>query len=353
MVNSDSLLHPPERIVLLDDRESGLEGAIVVHSTILGPAAGGCRYWSYGSEEDLLEDAYRLATGMAFKNAMAGLPLGGGKAVLRRRSGQGDRKAIFAAFGEAVEKLGGRYVTAEDVGTTVDDMQEVAKRTGHVAGLPALSGRPGGDPSPWTARGVFLSMKVVAEGRLSKPLRDCVVSVQGLGSVGSHLSRMLTDEGAHLVVADVDRERVVAVARMTGAKAVPVEEVLSADVDVFAPRALGSVLSVRTIPHLRAKVVCGAANNQLASVEDGALLADRGILYAPDYVVNAGGIINVAAEYLGWERADAAALVEATGSRLERVLEAARAQDCSTDTAADRLAQSIIFEAATAVGRSA
>ena len=335
--------YPAEQVVNLKDLVTGLDGVIVIHSTALGPAAGGCRYWSYGSSADLLLDATRLAAGMAFKNAIAGLPLGGGKAVLRHGGAALERRqSVFEAFGAAVERLNGRYVTAEDVGTTLDDMQVVARRTRFVAGLPAVLGRPGGDPSPWTARGVLLSMRVAAQARLAKPLRECTVAVQGLGNVGSRLSRMLNDEGARLVVSDIDRRRAEAAARMTGATVVAPEDILAADVDILAPCALGAVLSHRSIPGLRARIVCGGANNQLAEREDGLRLADRDILYAPDYVVNAGGIINVAAEYLGWEASKASELVEATGRRLENVLSIATTAGSSPNDAADRLAESII-----------
>jgi leucine dehydrogenase len=327
---------------LVRDEAAGLEGIIVLHSTALGPAAGGCRVWSYDSADAMAADAFRLAEGMTYKNALAGLPLGGGKSVLRRPEGAFDRQRFFKAFGVAVEELKGAYVTAEDVGTSVEDMRAVAGATRHVAGLPPQDGRPGGDPSPWTARGTFLSMQVAVERHLGRALQDVTVAVQGVGHVGEALAMMLHAAGAKLVVADVAGASVARVVAATGARAVSVDEILSVEADVFAPCALGAILSAETIGSLKAKVVCGAANNQLATAEDGARLADKGVLYAPDYVVNGGGIINVAAEYLGWSTADAVARVEATGERLGRVLDLAAAEGLPTNLAADQLARGIV-----------
>lgn len=342
MVFGPGLSSPSEQLLVLDDADAQLQGVIVIHSTGLGPAAGGCRFWEYPSMDAASADALRLAVGMSYKNALADLPLGGGKAVLQRPSGPFDRKRFFAAFGRAVNSLGGRYVTAEDVGTLEADMQSVSAQTRHVAGLPRLAGRPGGDPSPWTARGVFLSMELAAMRRLHRPLNECTVAVQGLGNVGYALAQMLHKAGARLVVADLDSHHVSRTVATTGAKAVSSDEIMSVAADVFAPCALGGVFSDSTIGSLKAKVVCGAANNQLATSEDGLRLADHGVLYAPDYVVNAGGIINVAAEYLGWTSRDALARVEDTARRVARVLDFASSEGLSTDVAADGLAQGII-----------
>lgn len=344
--------HSPADVHLVRDEASGLDAAIVLHSTALGPAAGGCRLWSYADREAMIADACRLAEGMSYKNALADLPLGGGKAVIRRPEGAFDRQALFRAFGRAVEALNGSYVTAEDVGTSVDDMAVVRERTRHVAGLPLHSGRAGGDPSPWTARGVFLSMRFAAEHRLQRPLSDCSVAIQGVGHVGAELARMLHRAGARLIVSDIDTKAAARIAIETGATAASVDSILSARADILAPCALGGVVNHRTVGTLKAKVVCGAANNQLAEAEDGERLADRGILYAPDYVVNAGGIINVAAEYLDWSPAEAAMRVDATADRLERVLEHAAATGVAPHTAADRLARMMIA-AGRAVPRAA
>lgn len=342
MVLMTSQPSSPAQVHMVHDAAAGLEGVIVLHSTTLGPAAGGCRYWSYPSAAEAAADAFRLAEGMSYKNALADLPLGGGKAVLRRTEGAIDRRRLFEAFGRAVEALKGDYITAEDVGTSIDDMRAVAEVTRHVAGLPPLGGRPGGDPSPWTARGVLLAMKVAVERRLERPLGDCTVAIQGLGHVGSALAAMLHQEGARLIVADLDRNRVEQVMASTGATAVPVDAILSTRADVFAPCALGGVLSHETIGALNAHVICGAANNQLASREDGARLADKNVLYAPDYVVNAGGIINVAAEYLRWTTKEALGRVMATGQRLARVLDIAASAGLPNNLAADELARAII-----------
>lgn len=330
---------------VLDNEDVGLSGVIALHSSALGPAAGGCRLWHYADHAAATADAERLAEGMSYKNAVAGLPLGGGKAVLRRPQGMFDRTAFFRAFGEAVERLGGRYVTAEDVGTTVDDMTDVAGVTRHVAGLPAQDGRPGGDPSPWTARGVFVAMQRAAERRLGRELADCTVAIQGVGHVGSSLAMMLHEAGARLIVADVDSAAVARVAAATGADVASVSGVLAARADILAPCALGGVLNESSIPKLVAKLVCGAANNQLATPQDGLRLADRGVLFAPDYVVNAGGIINVAAEYLGWDTAAVRERVDATGERLIDVLDLADAQGVAANVAADARARDIIARA--------
>jgi leucine dehydrogenase len=338
----------PADVHLFRDEASGLEAAIVLHSTALGPAAGGCRLWGYADHEAMVADACRLAEGMSYKNALADLPLGGGKAALRMPAGPFDRAALFRAFGRAVESLGGRYVTAEDVGTGVDDMTIVRGQTRHVAGLAAQTGRPGGDPSPWTARGVFLSMEWAAEQRLGRPLRDCTVAIQGVGHVGAALAGMLHAAGAKLLVSDVSSVALARVAIATGAVAVGAKDIVSAKADIFAPCALGGVLNHATIGKLQAKLVCGAANNQLGEAEDGARLADRDVLYAPDYVVNAGGIINVAAEHLGWSEADAARRVDDTATRLARVMAHAAQAGVAPGEAADQLARQVIAEGAAA-----
>jgi leucine dehydrogenase len=339
MVRTTERTHTPAELVRLWDESSGLDGVIAIHSTALGPGAGGCRFWTYPSSAEAAADAARLAEGMSYKNAMAGLPLGGAKAVLRKPAGEFDRDALFRAFGREVRALRGRYVTAEDVGTTETDMETVAKETEHVAGLPPREGRPGGDPSPWTARGVFVSLRVASELRLCKPLAQCTVAIQGLGQVGAALADMLHRDGARLLVADVDPARAELIAERTSATVLPAEQILAAEADIVAPCALGGVLDAQAVANLRAKVVCGAANNQLASPEDGRRLAERGVLYAPDYVVNAGGIINVAAEYLGWSSADAATRVEQTATRLVSVINYAEREGLPTNYAADELAR--------------
>lgn len=331
-----------EDIHVVSDADGGAIGVIAIHSTVLGPAAGGCRFWHYESDADLTADAIRLARGMSYKNAVAGLPLGGGKAVLRRPAGGFDRAALFRAFGNAVESLGGTYITAEDVGTTVEDMTVVRECTRYVAGLHAEPGKSGGDPSPWTARGVFESMQAAARFALGSDLEGLTVAVQGTGNVGAALCRMLRAAGARLVIADVDRRRVDALVAELGARVVDVNEILAAEADILAPCALGGVLNSRTIPDLRARLVCGAANNQLETDADGEALAGRGIVYAPDYVVNAGGIINVSAEYLGEAPEAVERRIAEIAPRLTAILESARKEHRPANVVADMLARRLI-----------
>ncbi|AOH85034.1 amino acid dehydrogenase [Sphingomonas panacis] len=333
---------PPREILRLEDAASGLEGVIVVHSTSLGAAAGGCRFQSYPSMSEATTDAVRLAEGMSYKNALAGLPLGGGKAVIRAPQGAFDRPALFRAFGRAVESLGGRYVTAEDVGTSVEDMGHVAEATRHVAGLTQQPGRAGGDPSPWTARGVLGAMEVAVRRKLGASLSDVTVGVQGLGHVGFALCALLHSRGARLIVAEPRSEVAARAVTAFDAQVVSSTALLEAQIDVFAPCALGAVIDAETVHRLRAKVVCGAANNQLATSAQGDQLAERGVLYAPDYLVNAGGIINVAAEYLGWSEEESRVRVDRIGTRLTQVLDLADADQVAPHLAADRLARSII-----------
>ena len=335
-----------QHIRAFKDDQIDLEGVIVLDSTTLGPAAGGCRFWTYTTSDDMLYDAQCLAQGMSYKNAIAGLPLGGGKAVMRRSERQPDRAALFKAFGCEVSKMGGRYITAEDVGTTVADMQVVAENTQYVAGLPKKAGRPGGDPSPLTAQGVFLSMAVAVEHRLGRALEECSVAIQGVGHVGESLARMLHASGARLFIADLTEDKVRRLAAELSATPVSTDEILHVAADVIAPCALGGVLDVHSIKAIRASVICGAANNQLATAEIGDLLVEQGVLFAPDYVVNAGGIINVAAEYFGWTKNAAQCQVEATGDRLRQVLSYSQRRGIAPNRAADEMACALMDAAA-------
>lgn len=344
---------PPENVHLIRDEAAGLDGVVVLHSTRRGPAAGGCRLRSYSERAHLVGDAMRLAEAMTYKNALAGLPLGGGKAVLNLPSRDFDRRRLFAAFGRAVAKLGGAYVTAEDVGTSLSDMAAVRQETRHVAGLAPIDGRAGGDPSPWTARGVFLAMEEAARRGLGTELKGLTVAVQGLGNVGSSLCALLHEAGARLIVAEPRPGVAAAIACRYGAEIMGRNTILDARCDIFAPCALGGILDRDGVDRLRATMVCGAANNVLASVEDGDRLADRGILYAPDYVVNAGGIINVAAEYLGWSTEEALIRVEATGRRLGEVLDHAAQKGIAPHRAADALARARLAEARVPSARKA
>ena len=294
-----------ETLHYIQDPESGLKAIIAIHSTALGPAAGGCRRWQYTSDDNALTDALRLSRGMTYKNAVAGLPFGGGKSVILADGETPKSPELFHAFGRAVESLGGRYITAEDVGVSIDDMRNVRQETTFVTGLPQSGDNAGGDPSPWTALGVFLGLEAAVKTKLGlDSVNGLSVAVQGVGHVGLNLCRLLHEAGAKVVVADVNHEHVRQVKDELPVTVVAPTDLLYSDVDVLAPCALGNIFTSVTIPNLRAKVIAGAANNQLATAEDGARLADRGILYAPDYVVNAGGIISVTHEYLGHSSED-------------------------------------------------
>lgn len=338
-MNSPASPSTPQAIHRILDEASGLDGVIVLHSTKLGPAAGGCRLWHYTDVAAAADDAMRLAEGMAYKNALADLPLGGGKAVLRLPEGRFDRRRLFAAFGREVENLGGAYVTAEDVGTSVADMHTVSQHSSHVAGLAPQGGRPGGDPSPWTALGVLLSMREAARRRYGTSLSGLTIAVQGLGNVGSHLCALLHNDGARLVVADTRADFAAHIAARFGATVVSPEAIVTAPCDIFAPCALGGVINDQLVRFMRTHIVCGAANNVLATQEDGDRLAERGVLFAPDFVVNAGGIINVAAEYLGWSAQDAEERVLQTGARLAEVLDYAERRGLPPHRAANALAR--------------
>lgn len=310
-----------EHITLATDPASGLRAIIAIHDTSRGPAFGGCRYWTYAAEQDALTDALRLSQGMSYKNALAGLPFGGGKAVILRAPGQTDRAALFQAFGRLVESLDGRYITAEDVGTTVEDMRAAQAETRYISGLPRAGGF-GGNPSPKTAYGVFVGIEAAVQVALGRTGLDGVsVAVQGLGSVGWELCRLLHEAGARLVVADVDAARVAQAAERFGARTVAPDNIVQVQADVFAPCALGAVITPAVAAGCAFQVVAGGANNQLASLAEGDVLQRRGIFYAPDFLINAGGIISCAREFLGGAD-EATVMAEVAGIR-ERVLELA------------------------------
>lgn len=332
---SDWKTHPSfdghEDVIAVGDDALGFAGYVAIHSTALGPAAGGCRIWTYpNGAADALTDALRLSRGMTYKNAMADLPLGGGKSVIYKMGP--DRAACFERFGEQVEAIGGRYIAAEDVGATVNDMRAIAKRTTYVAGIPKEAGQAGGDPSPMTSLGTFLSIQALLGGSV----QGRTIAVQGVGAVGFGLCKLLVDNGAKLIIADVNQKNLDR-AQALGAEIVAVDRIHAAKADLFSPCALGAGLNAETVPELGAPIICGAANNQLATDEDGARLAARGITYAPDYVVNAGGIINVSAEYLGESEAAVRARVEAIAPRVVRVIEQAKAEGILPHQAADKI----------------
>ena len=333
-----------ESVNFFDDPRSGLRTIVAVHSTALGPAAGGCRRWTYASDDIALTDVLRLSRGMTYKNAVAGLPFGGGKAVILATEMTPKSTQMFEAFGRAVESLNGRYITAEDVGISVDDMRIVRGVTRFVSGLPQSGNGAGGDPSPWTALGVFQGIKAAAAARLgTKSLEGLRVAVQGVGHVGVYLCRMLHEAGAKLVIADVNNPSLRSVCETMPAELASPQDILFSDVDVLAPCALGNVLNAETIPRIRAKIVAGAANNQLATAADGARLADLGILYAPDYVINAGGVISVAHEYLGESsEQQVRAEVSRIPLRLRDIFDEAAARKLPTNVLADDLARRIV-----------
>lgn len=333
-----------EQVHIINDAATGARGMIAIHSTSLGPAAGGCRLWHYDSVQSLEVDALRLARAMSYKNALAGLPFGGGQAVLQRPLRDFDRRSLLRVFGEAVESLGGQYVTAPDVGTSLDDMNAVRTVTKYVAGLNALPGKAGGDPAPWTALGVFEAMTLAARFALGCDLEGLIVAVQGTGGVGSNLCRRLAAAGAKLVIADMDSRRTEVLALNLGARVVSIDEIAKVDCDIFSPCALGGTLNQQTIHSLKAHLVCGAANNQLANPTDGDALLARGITYAPDYLINAGGIINLAAEYRGETTRQAKDRVKRIATRLETVLIQAATEGTSPAAVADQMARQIIRE---------
>ncbi|MCZ8136019.1 MAG: amino acid dehydrogenase [Porphyrobacter sp.] len=339
-----------ECVQLVHDRASGLTAIIAIHSTHCGPAAGGTRFWHYNDPAGAMRDALRLSRGMSYKNAMAGLPMGGGKAVILADEQRIKTPEMLAAFGDAVEALGGRYVTAEDVGITEADMVAVSQRTAHVSGLPvAGEGSAGGDPGPFTAMGIFLGIKAAVKHKLGKDsLAGVHVAVQGTGSVGGGVARLLAKDGAKLTLADIHAERAAGLARELGGQAVASDAIMSVGCDVFSPNALGAILDEEGIARLDCAVVAGGANNQLARPEHGALLAERGILYAPDYVINAGGIISVALEYLARREGAPADINEVRRrlaqipGRLESIWAESDATGVPSDVVADRMAQKLI-----------
>ncbi|MFT7723845.1 MAG: Glu/Leu/Phe/Val dehydrogenase dimerization domain-containing protein [Roseateles sp.] len=336
-----------ERVLLATDPATGLKAILAVHSTARGPAFGGCRLWHYDTEADALHDALRLSQGMSLKNALADLPFGGGKAVILKPAGDFDRPALFAAFGRAVQSLQGAYITAEDVGTSTADMRGLQAHTRYVSGIPR-DGAFGGDPSPKTAWGVFVAIQAGVRQVLGRASLDGVrVALQGLGAVGWHLAGFLHEAGAKLVVADVDAGKVARAVEQFGATPAPVAEILAADVDVLAPCALGASINEKTVPAIRARLVAGAANNQLATPADGDALQRRGICYLPDYLVNAGGIISVAREYRG-EGEEAAVMAEVSriAERVEELLQRVRAADSTPARVADDWARSKLVKPA-------
>lgn len=327
-----------EQLVFCHDNTSGLKAIICIHDTTLGPALGGTRMWTYANEDDAVLDALRLGRGMTYKAAAAGLNLGGGKAVIMGDPGKDKSEELFRAFGRYVQSLNGRYITAEDVGTSVQDMDWVHLETDFVTGVSAAYGSSG-DPSPMTARGVWRGMKAAAkEVYGSDSLQGKTVAVQGLGHVGYNLCRYLHEDGAQLIVTDINAENVNRVCNEYGAKAVDPKDIFAVDAEIFAPCALGAVINDETISQFKFKIIAGAANNVLKEERHGEEVHARGILYAPDYVINAGGLINVADELEGYNYDRALKKVESIYDNIAKVIEIAKRDNIPTYRAADRMA---------------
>lgn len=333
-----------EGVHIFRDPEAGLTAIIAVHSTHLGPAGGGTRFWHYADPAAALTDALRLSRGMSYKNAMAGLAMGGGKAVILADAERTKSPELIAAFARAVDSLGGRYVTAQDVGISAQDILDISKGTTFVSGLPPKDGGAGGDPGPSTALGVFLGVKAAVKRALGKDdLAGVHIAIQGVGSVGGGLARHLAAAGAKLTLADRDAAKAAALAAELGGTSVDADAIVQVAADVFSPCALGAILDSQSIPRLNVPVVAGGANNQLARPEHGDEVQARGILYAPDYVINAGGIINVALEYLdGADRAAVDTKIAGIPDRLNAVWDESAATGDNPAKVADRMAQKLI-----------
>jgi leucine dehydrogenase len=339
-----------EQVVVCHDPAVGLRAVIAIHSTVLGPALGGTRFYPYRSEDQAMEDVLRLARGMTYKSAVAGLNLGGGKAVILGDPASDKSEALLRAYGRFIDSLSGRYITAEDVGTTQSDMDVIYSETPNVTGISSAHGGSG-DPSQATAYGLWWAMKAVRTALDStQELAGCRVVVSGVGKVGSHLVGYLLAEGVHVTVADVDDDAVARVIAAHGAlealeahrgslTAVPVGEAHRVECDIFSPCALGATLNATTIPELNCRGIVGSANNQLATPEDGPRLADHAIVYAPDFVVNSGGVINIAQELVGYDQETAYANVRRIYDTTLRVIEAGKELGLTTDQVAEAMAK--------------
>lgn len=332
-----------EGVHFFSDEKSGLRAIIAIHSTVLGPSSGGTRMWDYGSSAEMVTDALRLSQGMSYKNAMASIPHGGGKAVIWGNSKTDKSEDLFRAFGRAVESLQGRYWTAEDVGIDTADIEIAAQETSYAAGL-TTGKAASGDPSPVTALGVFKGIKQAAIRAFgTDDLNGKTVAVQGVGSVGGYTCEHLAEAGAHLIISDIDQDALADMAKRTGAKIVAPDDIYDVEADIFSPNALGAILNEDTLKRLKVKVIAGGANNQLSIPSMGEKVREAGILYAPDYVINGGGIINVAAEISGdysraWVDQKLDTLIATLGTVLDDALSAGR----PTNQVADEIARARI-----------
>lgn len=327
-----------EQLVFCHDEATGLRAIIAIHDTTLGPALGGCRMWPYNTEDEAVTDALRLARGMTYKAAASGLNLGGGKSVIIGDPHKDKSEALFRSLGRYVETLGGRYIVAEDVGISTGDINYIQVETSHVVGVDVTYGGSG-DPSPFTALGVLQGMRACVEEVFGTTyLKGRTVAVQGLGHVGYHLCRLLHGEGARLIVTDLEAAAVERVVREFGAKAVEPDEILFIPCDIFAPFALGAIVNDETLPGFRCSIIAGSANNVLLEASHGEALAERGILYAPDYVINAGGLINVADELEGYNERRATKRVMRIQDSVRRIVAISKRDGVPTNVAADTLA---------------
>ncbi len=333
-----------EQVIFCHDQATGLKAIIAIHNTHRGPSLGGCRMYPYTSDEEALNDVLRLSKGMTYKSAITNLPLGGGKSVIIGDPRRDKTPELMRAMGTAVERLGGRYIVAEDSGTSVADMLLMGAITQHVSGIAEKCDAEGncrsGDPSPMTARGTFVGIQAAVNHRLGRTdLEGIRVAIQGVGNVGHHLAKQLHDAGAKLFVSDINHTAVDQMVSELGATAVANEAIYDQEVDVFAPCALGAIINDQTIPRLRASIVAGAANNQLAEKRHGEALAKKGILYAPDYVINAGGVIDVCYERSNVAQDQIIKQVDAIGETLHEIFTRAEAQHKPTYELADQIAE--------------
>ncbi len=327
-----------EQVVIGSQPDTGLRTIIAIHDTTLGPALGGCRIWPYASEDEALTDVLRLSRAMTYKASAAGLNLGGGKAVIIADPKKEKSEALFRAFGRFVQSLNGRYITAEDVGTDVTDMEFIRMETKHVVGLNTDRGGSG-DPSPVTAVGVLHGMEAtLQETGKSGKFDGLRVAIQGLGHCGSHLARLLHERGASLIVTDINPERTDMAASEYNAEVVPPDQIIEVDADIFAPCAMGAVINPESLDRLRAPIVAGSANNQLATIEMAAELEKRGKIYAPDFVINAGGLINVSFELWGYNRERALRRTRNIYYQLRKVYKQSREKKITTQDAAMEVA---------------
>mgnify|MGYP006161726919 CR=1 FL=1 len=329
-----------EQVVFCQDEKTGLKAIIAIHDTTLGPALGGTRMWNYANEEDAIQDVLRLSRGMSFKAAISGLNLGGGKAVIIGDSKTEKTEALMRKFGSFVDSLGGKYITAEDVGMNTKDMEYVRMETKHVTGIPESMGGSG-DPSPVTAFGVYMGMKASAKYKWGNDsLHAKKIVVQGVGHVGENLVKHLTEEGANVIINDINEKRLAEIAEKYGAKIIMEDMIFDSEMDIYAPCALGATVNPETLSRLKCEIIAGCANNQLAEeVRDGKLCSDKGIVYAPDFLINAGGLINVYSEIKGYDREHSLNQTRAIYDTTLEILKKAELEDITTHTAALEIAE--------------